>query len=205
MQPDPSPPSPPSPFVALASASTSHPSPPVPLRPVMSWSRIWSRSPPVTLALPQRRWGRPRQGSCTRVFLALRHSHRGDVAAHPTALGHKKARILRMLRRPRSPGGERGPGSMRQLLHGQRLTGWPVAGSRKSFGCPCESAFLWSSEKLKRLFRLPAFSSKEKLPVRPVFQLSSMKRRIEDWSVVVWSTKLAFAYGEMTTSGRRGP
>jgi hypothetical protein len=36
-------PSPPSPFVARASASASHPSLPVPLRPVASWSRIWSR------------------------------------------------------------------------------------------------------------------------------------------------------------------
>jgi len=35
-----------SPFVALTSASTSHPSLPLPLRPVASWSRIWSRSPP---------------------------------------------------------------------------------------------------------------------------------------------------------------
>jgi len=38
-------PSPPSPFVALASASTSHPSLPMPLRPVASWSRIWSLVP----------------------------------------------------------------------------------------------------------------------------------------------------------------
>ena len=55
------------------------------------------------------------------------------------------------------------------------------------------------------MFRLPAFWSKDELPIRPVFQLSSMKRRIEDWSVVVWSTKLVFAYGETTTRGSRGP
>jgi len=62
-----------------------------------------------------------------------------------------------------------------------------------------------SPENAKRLFRLPAFWSKEKLPTWPVFQLSSMNRRMDDWSVVVWSTKLAFAYGETTTRGRRGP
>ena len=31
--------------------------------------------------------------------------------------------------------------------------------------------------------------------MRPVCQLSSMNRRIDAWSVSVWSTKLVFAYG----------
>src|ERR1035437_1860811 len=92
----------------------------------------------------------------------------------------------------------------RQIVLGQFLLGRPVLGSRNSLA----PAPLWvppESEKENRLFRLPAFASKEKLPMRPVLQLSSMKRRIDDWSVVVWSTKLAFAYGETTTRGRRGP
>ena len=69
------------------------------------------------------------------------------------------------------------------------MAGWPVAGSRKRFCCPLESPFDLS-EKANRLFRLPAFWSKEKLPTRPVFQLSSMNRRIEDWSVAVSYTHL---------------
>jgi hypothetical protein len=40
---------------------------------------------------------------------------------------------------------------------------------------------------------VPAFASKEESPIRPVCQLSSMKRSTEDWSVVVWSTKFDFA------------
>src|SRR5262249_41912364 len=51
----------------------------------------------------------------------------------------------------------------------------------------------------------PARSSNELSPMRPVFQLSSMNRRMEVWSVTVWSTKFALAYGEITSSGRRGP
>ena len=34
----------------------------------------------------------------------------------------------------------------------------------------------------------PRLASKEASPIRPAFQLSSMKRRIEVWSVDVWST-----------------
>src|SRR5262245_55474223 len=36
-------------------------------------------------------------------------------------------------------------------------------------------------------------------------QLSSRNRRIEDWSVRVWSTALVLAHGEMTSNGSRGP
>ena len=36
-------------------------------------------------------------------------------------------------------------------------------------------------------------------------QLSSMNWLIEAWLVSVWSTKLDFAQGEMTSSGSRGP
>src|SRR5664280_1197010 len=79
----------------------------------------------------------------------------------------------------------------RQIVLGQFLLGRPVLGSRNSLA----PAPLW----------VPPESAKEKLPMRAVLQLSSMKRRIDDWSVVVWSTKLAFAYGETTTRGRRGP
>ena len=38
--------------------------------------------------------------------------------------------------------------------------------------------------KSNMLMMLPAFSSVEPLPRRPSLQLSSMKRRIEDWSVM---------------------
>jgi len=86
------------------------------------------------------------------------------------------------------------------------LLGCPVLGSRNNLlpALLLPLPLPWP-EKTKRLFRLPAFWSKEKLPTWPVFQLSSMNRRMDDWSVVVWSTKLAFAYGETTTRGRRGP
>jgi hypothetical protein len=50
-QPDPSPPSP---FIVLATPSTSRPSPSRPLRPVSSWSRIWSRM--LTLPGSGHRW-----------------------------------------------------------------------------------------------------------------------------------------------------
>ena len=75
IQPDPSPPSP---FVALASASTSHPSSPVPLRPVESWSRIWSRM----LTLPRREprqprtSGRPQRAPSWRAGSDVRHQAR---------------------------------------------------------------------------------------------------------------------------------
>ena len=39
----------------------------------------------------------------------------------------------------------------------------------------------------------------------PVPQLSSMRRRIELWSVSVLSTKFVRAYGEITSNGSRGP
>src|SRR5258708_2441417 len=53
---------------------------------------------------------------------------------------------------------------------------WPVVGSRKSlFGPPSSAA----PSKENRFKREPALVSKEKFPMRPVCQLSSMKRRIE--------------------------
>src|SRR5690348_519633 len=51
----------------------------------------------------------------------------------------------------------------------------------------------------------PALASNDASPIRPVFQLSSMNRVIEDWSVVALSTKFDFANGETTSSGSRGP
>jgi hypothetical protein len=51
----------------------------------------------------------------------------------------------------------------------------------------------------------PGRASNEKSPIWPRFQLSSMNRRIEVCSVIVWSTKFWRAYGETTSSGRRGP
>lgn len=45
----------------------------------------------------------------------------------------------------------------------------------------------------------------EPLPIRPRLQLSSMKRRIDNWSVTRWSMKSCFAKGEMTSKGSRGP
>src|SRR5262252_970688 len=52
---------------------------------------------------------------------------------------------------------------------------------------------------------VPAVASEDPPPILPVRQLSSIKRRIEDWSVRVLSTKLRLANGEMTIKGRRGP
>ena len=37
--------------------------------------------------------------------------------------------------------------------------------------------------------------------MRPRFQLSSMNRRIDVWSVIWWSMKLTFAYGDITNNG----
>jgi hypothetical protein len=51
----------------------------------------------------------------------------------------------------------------------------------------------------------PARASNDPPPIRPSDQLSSMNPRIDVWSVSACSTKFAFAYGEMTSSGRRGP
>src|ERR1700722_2863007 len=54
--------------------------------------------------------------------------------------------------------------------------------------------------------RLPAFASNDPLPMRlPCSQLSSMNLGIEDWSLILWLTKLSRVQGEMTTIGRRGP
>src|SRR5712671_4021209 len=76
----------------------------------------------------------------------------------------------------------------------------PVDGSRKSLPLPPPRL---SNEN--RFRSEPALVSKEKLPILPVSQLSSMNRSTELWSVTVWSTKLDFAKGEITRSGWRGP
>src|SRR5579864_9727618 len=52
----------------------------------------------------------------------------------------------------------------------------PVMGSRKSLLGPPTGPFC---VKVSMFIKDPAFWSKEKLPIRPVCQLSSMKRRIE--------------------------
>src|SRR5712664_3003863 len=54
------------------------------------------------------------------------------------------------------------------------------------------------------LFRLPEIESKLPEMVGSP-QLSSMNLVIEAWLVTMLSTKLDFAQGEMTRSGRRGP
>jgi hypothetical protein len=59
----------------------------------------------------------------------------------------------------------------------------PVSGSRKTFGA---RPFL--EEKSNIEFSVPASASIDWSPMRPSFQLSSTKRRIEDWSVRLWST-----------------
>jgi hypothetical protein len=61
-------------------------------------------------------------------------------------------------------------------LSGHFSLGRAVVGSRNS-SLPALFWRLAPSEKSNRLFKVPAFSSKEKLPIRPTFQLSSMKRR----------------------------
>src|SRR5262249_30029348 len=81
---------------------------------------------------------------------------------------------------------------------GFQPVGWPVVGSRISLS----SGPLVKSSRFKSE---PACASNEWSPILPVCQLSSMKRRIDDWSVTVWSTKLCFAKGEITSNGRRGP
>jgi hypothetical protein len=43
-------------------------------------------------------------------------------------------------------------------------------------------------EKSSIEFSVPASASIDWSAMRPSFQLSSMKRRIEDWSVRLWST-----------------
>jgi hypothetical protein len=55
------------------------------------------------------------------------------------------------------------------------LIGSPVMGSRMSVSVRAGPA------KLNRLFNVPAVASNDWLPMRPRFQLSSMKRRIELW------------------------
>ena len=58
--------------------------------------------------------------------------------------------------------------------------------------------------EVEHVVRVPAVASNDPaMRGRP--QLSSMNRMIDDWSVSVWSTKLALANGEITSSGRRGP
>src|SRR5713226_7751478 len=59
--------------------------------------------------------------------------------------------------------------------------------------------------KSNMLFNVPVVASVEPLPIRPRFQLSSMNRKIEDWSVIESSMKFCFAQGEITSSGNRGP
>ncbi len=41
--------------------------------------------------------------------------------------------------------------------------------------------------------------------MRPSSQLSSMKRRIDVWSMIECETVLGRTKGEITSSGRRGP
>ncbi len=64
---------------------------------------------------------------------------------------------------------------------------------------------LFDCVKSNSEFRLPSCASNDASPMRPVNQLSSMNFVIEACSVAVWSTKFVFAYGEMTSSGSRGP
>ena len=81
-------------------------------------------------------------------------------------------------------------------------TGSPVTGLRKSLPRPSSPTpcFL----KSNMLFRLPEIESKlPEMAGSP--QLPSMNLVIEAWLVSVWSTKLDFAQGEMTSSGSRGP
>src|SRR6266700_186143 len=70
-------------------------------------------------------------------------------------------------------------------------------GSRNSF------LFRWLKSNM--LSNVPARSSAAPPPILPVPQLSSMKRRMDDWSVSVPSTKFDLAKEEITSSGRRGP
>ena len=67
-------------------------------------------------------------------------------------------------------------------LRGLRAQADPVCGSSSSGGCG-------GAMKSNIPFNDPARASSESSPIRPVDQLSSMKRRIEVWSVWVWSTK----------------
>ncbi len=80
--------------------------------------------------------------------------------------------------------------------------GSPVTGLRKSLARSSSPTprFL----KSNMLFRLPEIESKlPEMAGSP--QLPSMNLVIEAWLVSVWSTKLDFAQGEMTSSGSRGP
>ena len=75
----------------------------------------------------------------------------------------------------------------------------PVVGSKISFPA-CPEVF-----RSNILLISPALTSKDWFPIRPNPQLSSIKRRIDDRSVMLWSTKFTFAYGEITSRGIRGP
>ena len=63
--------------------------------------------------------------------------------------------------------------------------------------CPLLKSNIFKSE--------PDFSSNEWSPIRPNTQLSSINQSIEDWSVILWSTKLVFEYGDITSSGSGRP
>src|SRR6266568_5034553 len=75
----------------------------------------------------------------------------------------------------------------------------PVAGSRMTLPA------LGPPLKSNMLFNVPAIASVEPFPIRPRSQLSSMTRKIEDWSVIESSMKFCFAQGETTSRGNRGP
>src|ERR1700739_4245647 len=68
-------------------------------------------------------------------------------------------------------------GVVSQIQFESESTTFPVNGSRISL-----PARAWSS-KSNKPFNVPAIASVEPFPIRPRFQLSSMKRVTEDWSV----------------------
>jgi len=52
---------------------------------------------------------------------------------------------------------------------------------------------------------LPDITSNDPSPISPRCQFCSMNRRIADCAVSAWPTKFTLAYGEITSSGTRGP
>ena len=76
----------------------------------------------------------------------------------------------------------------------------PMPGSRDNLPA-------WWAPLLKSniLSIFPAFASNDWFPSLPNPQLSSIKRMIDVWSVMEWSTKFVFEYVEITNNGRWGP
>ena len=162
-------------------------------------SRAMSGVPPVAWNPPARGRGAGVEPRRLRLAPPQRHAAsaappRRDESSQAAGAG------LRTKEWPRARRAARDTTQARSARYSGRAPGRgrPVSGSRKSFPASGRS-------KSNRPRSEPATSSNERSPIRPSSQLSSTKRRIDDWSVSVWSTKFGLANGEITRSGSLGP